>query len=174
MHGGIKQIAADGKLPQLAQLAVDALPGFLGGLAGGFGAGYLTLGVTKGLSKMHKTLSGLRDILLIPLITAFGTAIGMFLLNGPFSYITYGMKLGLTKLGELKLLALLGLILGVMQCIDMGGPINKAGHLFAVGLVSDAISSGKIMEPEGIFAQNCLAASVAGCMVPPMALAIAC
>jgi PTS system fructose-specific IIC component len=34
---------------------------------------------------------------------------------------------------------LLGLILGAMSAFDMGGPVNKAGYAFSVGLVASQV-----------------------------------
>src|SRR5699024_11481116 len=54
-------------------LAVSADAGFLGGLVAGFLAGYVTLFVIRALRKMPKNLSGLRTILLYPILTLFIT-----------------------------------------------------------------------------------------------------
>src|SRR3712207_9108072 len=58
---------------------------------------------------------------------------------------------------------LLGIILGLMMCFDLGGPVNKAAYAFATtGLSVDNPATLKIM-----------AAVMAAGMVPPLALALA-
>ena len=58
---------------------------------------------------------------------------------------------------------LLGIILGLMMCFDLGGPVNKAAYLFGTaGLSAGDEASLKIM-----------AAVMAAGMVPPIALSIA-
>ncbi len=57
---------------------------------------------------------------------------------------------------------LLGIVLGLMMCFDLGGPVNKAAYLFATaGLSIDNPASMKIM-----------AAVMAAGMVPPIAMAL--
>ena len=58
---------------------------------------------------------------------------------------------------------LLGVILGLMMCFDLGGPVNKAAYLFATaGLSTGDEASLKIM-----------AAVMGAGMIPPIALSIA-
>ncbi|NYN40130.1 PTS lactose transporter subunit IIC, partial [Salmonella enterica subsp. enterica serovar Typhimurium] len=58
---------------------------------------------------------------------------------------------------------LLGIILGLMMCFDLGGPVNKAAYLFATaGLSTGDESSMQIM-----------AAVMASGMVAPIALSLA-
>lgn len=57
----------------------------------------------------------------------------------------------------------LGIVLGLMMCFDLGGPVNKAAYLFATtNLAVDNPASLKVM-----------AAVMAAGMVPPIAMAIA-
>src|SRR3712207_1017065 len=57
---------------------------------------------------------------------------------------------------------LLGIILGLMMCFDLGGPVNKAAYLFATaGLASQTSGSLVIM-----------ATVMAAGMVPPLAMAL--
>ena len=55
---------------------------------------------------------------------------------------------------------LLGALLGGMMCVDLGGPINKAAYAFSVGLLASSSYAP-------------MAATMAGGMVPPIAMAIA-
>src|SRR5699024_2507839 len=57
---------------------------------------------------------------------------------------------------------LLGVIIGLMMCFDLGGPVNKAAYLFATaGLSQGTEASFEIM-----------AAVMAAGMVPPLAMAL--
>ena len=57
----------------------------------------------------------------------------------------------------------LGIILGLMMCFDLGGPVNKAAYAFATaGLAAATTASFEIM-----------AAVMAAGMVPPLAMALA-
>ena len=58
---------------------------------------------------------------------------------------------------------LLGIIVGLMMCFDLGGPVNKAAYLFGTtDLATKTQTSYEIM-----------AAVMAAGMVPPIALAMA-
>ena len=142
-------------------LAVSADAGFLGGLVAGFLAGYVTLFVIRALRKMPKNLSGLRTILLYPILTLFITGILMFYLFGPiFASINIAMLNFLETLGTGNQV-LLGALLGGMMAIDMGGPVNKAAYAFSIGIFTDT-GDGRFM-----------AAVMIGGMIPPLAIALA-
>lgn len=142
-------------------LAVSADAGFLGGLVAGFLAGYVTLFVIRALRKMPKNLSGLRTILLYPILTLFITGILMFYLFGPiFASINIAMLNFLETLGTGNQV-LLGALLGGMMAIDMGGPVNKAAYAFSIGIFTDT-GDGRFM-----------AAVMVGGMIPPLAIALA-
>lgn len=142
-------------------LAVGADAGFLGGLVGGFLAGYMTLGVIHLLRNMPKNLSGLRTILLYPVLTLFGTGLLMFYVFGPiFGAINVAMLNFLENLGTGNQV-LLGAVLGGMMAVDMGGPVNKAAYAFSIGIFTDT-GDGQFM-----------AAVMIGGMIPPLAIALA-
>ena len=142
-------------------LAVSANAGFLGGLVAGFLAGYVTLFVIKMLSNMPKNLSGLRTILLYPIVTLLITGLLMYYVFGPiFASINIGMLNFLEDLGTGNQV-LLGAILGGMMATDMGGPFNKAAYAFSIGIFTDT-GNGQFM-----------AAVMIGGMIPPLAIALA-
>lgn len=58
---------------------------------------------------------------------------------------------------------ILGAVLGLMMCFDLGGPLNKVAYTFAVGGLADA-NSGSL---------KVMAAVMAAGMVPPLAMALA-
>src|SRR5699024_11586361 len=81
-------------------LAVNADAGFLGGLVAGLLAGYVTLFVMRILKNMPKNLSGLRTILLYPILTLFITGLLMYYEFGPiFASINVAMLNFLETLG---------------------------------------------------------------------------
>jgi PTS system fructose-specific IIC component len=142
-------------------LANSAGAGFLGGLVGGFLAGYVTLLVIDSLKGLPKSLAGTRTILFYPVFTLLITGIIMYFILGPiFAGINTAMINFLESLGTGNLV-LLGAILGGMMAIDMGGPFNKAAYAFSIGIFTDT-GDGKFM-----------AAVMAGGMVPPLAIALA-
>jgi PTS system fructose-specific IIC component len=87
----------------------------------------------------------------------------MFLLLGrPLAAVTAGLTNWLNGLGGGSVI-LLGIILGLMMCFDLGGPVNKAAYAFATAGLS-------IAEPRSL---QIMAAVMAAGMVPPLAMALA-
>ncbi|NGM82685.1 PTS transporter subunit EIIA [Paenibacillus sp. 7124] len=144
-------------------MAASSNAGFLGGLAAGFLAGYIVIGLRKVFAGLPKTLDGLKPILLYPVFGLLVTGAIMFYLFDPvFSWINEGLISGLNNLGTGNAV-LLGLILGGMMAIDMGGPFNKAAYTFAIGVFTSSGNTNGLM----------MAAVMAGGMVPPLAIALA-
>lgn len=144
-------------------LAATSNAGFLGGLAAGFLAGYVILGLRKIFAGVPKSLNGLKPILLYPVFGLLITGTVMYFIFDPiFSWINTGLIDGLNSLGTGNKV-LLGLILGGMMAIDMGGPFNKAAYTFAIGVFTSSGNTNGLM----------MAAVMAGGMVPPLAIALA-
>ncbi|MDO3409402.1 fructose-specific PTS transporter subunit EIIC [Saccharibacillus sp. CPCC 101409] len=142
-------------------MASQSGAGFLGGLAAGFLAGYIVIGLRRMLRGLPKTLDGLKPILLYPVLGLFATGVIMYYVFDPvFSWLNTGLTNVLENLGTGNAV-LLGLVLGGMMAIDMGGPFNKAAYTFAIGIFT---STG-----DGAW----MAAVMAGGMVPPLAIALA-
>jgi PTS system fructose-specific IIC component len=76
------------------------------------------------------------------------------------------------------MLWLLGLILGAMMAIDMGGPINKAAYVFGTGMLAtaaDMVAAGSATsDPKVQACYIAMASIMAGGMVPPVGIALAC
>ncbi|WP_178021970.1 PTS fructose transporter subunit IIABC [uncultured Paenibacillus sp.] len=144
-------------------MAVNSNSGFLGGLAAGFLAGYIVIGLRKLFTGLPRTLDGLKPILLYPVAGLLITGVIMYYIFDPvFSTINDWVVSGLNNLGTGNAV-LLGLVLGGMMSIDMGGPFNKAAYTFAIGVfASSGNTNGTLM-----------AAVMAGGMVPPLAVALA-
>ncbi|MGE6665756.1 PTS fructose transporter subunit IIABC [Paenibacillus xylanexedens] len=144
-------------------MAVNSNAGFLGGLAAGFLAGYVVIGLRKLFKGLPKAIDGLKPILLYPV---FGLlivgAISFYVFDPIFGSLNTWLVGALGNLGTGNAV-LLGLLLGGMMSIDMGGPFNKAAYTFAIGVFT---SSGNT---DGAW----MAAVMAGGMVPPLAIALA-
>ncbi len=144
-------------------MALNSNAGFLGGLAAGFLAGYVVVGLRKAFAGLPRTLDGLKPILLYPVFSLLITGAVMFYLFDPvFSWLNEGLIDVLNNLGTGNMV-LLGIILGGMMAIDMGGPFNKAAYTFAIGVFTSSGNENGLM----------MAAVMAGGMVPPLAIALA-
>lgn len=138
--------------------------GFLGGIVGGLLAGYIAHVV--GRLQVARWLRGLMPVVIIPLLASLVASGLMFLiLGGPIVAITNGLNSWLSGLTGAGAIAL-GVILGLMMCFDLGGPVNKVAYSFAVaGLGAATIDN---QAPWQI-----MAAVMASGMVPPLAMALA-
>ncbi|SUE13699.1 phosphotransferase system enzyme II [Rhodococcus gordoniae] len=141
-------------------VAVFVGAGFIGGLVGGIIAGFAALWV--GRIPLPTWARGLMPVVIIPLLASLIVGGLMFLLLGrPLAAITTGLTDWLNGLSGGSAV-LLGAILGLMMCFDLGGPVNKAAYAFAVaGLDVANTASLEIM-----------AAVMAAGMVPPLAMAL--
>ncbi|SJM60573.1 fructose-specific PTS transporter subunit EIIC [Gulosibacter sp. 10] len=150
---------APGFIGGAVAVAVDA--GFLGGLVTGLLAGAIAGWIASW--KTPRWLAGLMPVVIIPLLTTAVVGLLMYLLLGaPLAWLMQVLTDFLNGLTGGSAV-LLGVILGLMMCVDLGGPVNKAAYLFATaGLSAGTESSMMIM-----------AAVMGGGMVPPLALALA-
>ena len=153
--------------------------GFLGGIAAGFLAGAIVLWLKKITSGFPKSLEGIKPVLIYPLCGIFLMGIAMcFILNPIIGLINTGLSTMLTALSNANMLPVLGLVLGAMMAIDMGGPINKAAYVFGTGMLATAqgyLDQGAQMsDPKVRACYIAMAAIMAGGMVPPVGIAIAC
>ncbi|WP_072802021.1 PTS fructose transporter subunit IIABC [Rhodococcoides yunnanense] len=165
LAGYISYAIADrpGLAPGFTAGAVAVLvgAGFIGGLVGGLIAGFVALWISRW--KIPTVLRGLMPVVIIPLFATLIVGGIMFLVLGkPLAAITSGLTDWLNGLTGSSII-ILGIILGLMMCFDLGGPVNKAAYAFATaGLSVTDTASLRIM-----------AAVMAAGMVPPLALALA-
>ncbi|MGB3372742.1 MAG: fructose-specific PTS transporter subunit EIIC [Rhodococcus sp. (in: high G+C Gram-positive bacteria)] len=165
LAGYISYAIADrpGLAPGFTAGAVAVLvgAGFIGGLVGGLIAGFVALWISKW--KIPAVLRGLMPVVIIPLFATLIVGGLMFLVLGkPLAAITNGLTNWLNGLSGTSII-ILGIILGLMMCFDLGGPVNKAAYAFATaGLSVTDVASLRIM-----------AAVMAAGMVPPLAMALA-
>ncbi|MGY1710024.1 fructose-specific PTS transporter subunit EIIC [Geodermatophilus sp. SYSU D00758] len=134
--------------------------GFLGGLVGGILAGLVALWISRW--KLPAGVRGLQPVVIIPLLaTLISSGIMVVLLGRPLAAALDALGDWLNGLSGTSAV-LLGIILGLMMCFDLGGPVNKAAYLFATaGLASQTSGSLVIM-----------ATVMAAGMVPPLAMAL--
>jgi PTS system fructose-specific IIC component len=141
-------------------IAVTVGAGFIGGLVTGILAGIVAYWFTT--LKPPRWLAGLMPVVIIPLLTTALVGGAMLLVLGrPLKALMDGLQNGLGGMTGSSAV-ILGIILGLMMCFDLGGPVNKAAYLFATaGLAAQTQASWEIM-----------AAVMAAGMVPPLAMAL--
>ena len=135
--------------------------GFLGGVIGGIIAGFAALWISRW--KLPAFGRGLQPVVIIPLLaTLISSGIMVAFLGRPLSAVISGLTSWLNGLSGSSAL-LLGIILGLMMCFDLGGPVNKAAYVFATtGLTADASRGSLVI----------MATVMAAGMVPPLAMAL--
>ncbi|RHZ90327.1 PTS lactose transporter subunit IIC, partial [Cereibacter sphaeroides] len=76
-------------------------------------------------------LASMMPVVIIPLLATLVTAASMFLVLGrPLAALMDGLQ---NWLGDMSgsSAVVLGMIIGLMMCFDLGGPVNKSAYLFA-------------------------------------------
>ena len=149
----------------MGAIAVSVGSGFIGGLIGGILAGYVAAWFT-GLN-VPAWLRGLMPVVIIPLGTTLAVGAVMYMLLGrPLASLMTALQDGLTSMSQGGSAVFLGIILGLMMCFDLGGPVNKAAYLFGTAGLSAASASNTA--PYEI-----MATVMAAGMVPPLAMSAA-
>lgn len=140
-------------------MAASGGSGFLGALLAGFAGGYIVLGLRRVLSFLPASLEGVKPVLLYPVLGVLLIGILMqFIITPPVSGINFWLMDTLKNM-DTSSRVMIGLIMGGMQAVDMGGPVNKAAYVTATGL----LAGGEY---------GVMAAVMAGGMVPPIAIAL--
>lgn len=142
-------------------ISVTIGAGFIGGLVTGILAGLIAAWI--GSWKVPRVVQSLMPVVIIPLLTSLVVGLVMYLLLGrPLAWIMTSLQDWLGSMSGSSAV-LLGIILGLMMCFDLGGPVNKAAYLFATaGLSTGDEASMQIM-----------ATVMAAGMVPPIAMSLA-
>lgn len=140
-------------------LATNAGAGILGGIIAGFLAGYVVKFLNDKI-QLSPSLASLKPILILPLFGSLIVGLAMvYVINPPVAAIMESLSSWLKSMGDINAVVL-GIILGVMMCTDMGGPVNKAAYTFSVGMLASSVNTP-------------MAAAMAAGMVPPIGMAIA-
>ena len=142
-------------------ISVTIGAGFIGGLVTGILAGLIAAWI--GSWKVPRVVQSLMPVVIIPLLTSLVVGLVMYLLLGrPLAWIMISLQDWLSSMSGSSAVVL-GIILGLMMCLDLGGPVNKAAYLFATaGLSTGDEASMQIM-----------ATVMAAGMVPPIAMSLA-
>ena len=134
--------------------------GFIGGLITGILAGVVAAWIAS--VKAPRWLAGLMPVVIIPLVTtAVVGGLMLLILGRPLASLMEGLQNTLSSMSGSSAI-LLGVILGLMMCFDLGGPVNKASYLFATAGLSQATDAS----------YQIMAAVMAAGMVPPLAMAL--
>lgn len=144
-------------------LAVEIDAGFLGGLVAGLLAGGVVAAIQR--VRIPAVLRGIMPVVVIPLVSSVIVGVLMFLVVG--KPIAAAQKAMTDWLGGLTgtNAVLLGLLIGLMMCFDLGGPVNKVAYAFATGGIASADpGNGSLMV---------MAAAMGAGMVPPLGMALA-
>ncbi|MET9670091.1 fructose-specific PTS transporter subunit EIIC [Streptomyces sp. NPDC006475] len=142
-------------------IALTINAGFLGGLIAGLLAGATVMAIQR--VPIPAPLRGIMPVVVIPLVSSAVVGFLIFLVVGkPIAELQKALTDWLSGLSGANAV-ILGVILGLMMCFDLGGPLNKVAYAFAVGgLANPNEGSLKVM-----------AAVMAAGMVPPLAMALA-
>ncbi|MGW8374494.1 fructose-specific PTS transporter subunit EIIC [Streptomyces sp. ODS28] len=144
-------------------IAVKIEAGFLGGLAAGLLAGAVVMAIQR--VRIPAPLRGIMPVVVIPLISSALVGTLMFVVIGnPIAVAQKAMTGWLSGLTGANAV-LLGLLIGLMMCFDLGGPVNKVAYAFATGGIATADpGNGSLMV---------MAAAMGAGMVPPLGMALA-
>ncbi|MES6262352.1 fructose-specific PTS transporter subunit EIIC [Cutibacterium acnes] len=134
--------------------------GFIGAIISGLLGGFVAYWFTR--LNPPRWLRGLMPVVIIPLVGSLVAGGLMYVVLGrPLAALTNALNNWLGGMSGASAV-ILGIVLGLMMCSDLGGPINKAAYLFATtNLAVTNVGSLKVM-----------AAVMAAGMVPPLAMAL--
>ncbi|MGW1395504.1 PTS fructose transporter subunit IIABC [Streptomyces nigra] len=137
--------------------------GFLGGLVAGLLAGGVVLAIQR--IDIPPVLRGIMPVVVIPLLSSMVVGFLMLVVIG--KPIAEAQKAMTDWLGSLSgsNAVLLGILLGLMMCFDLGGPVNKVAYAFA--------TAGIAVQDPSDSAMKIMAAVMAAGMVPPLGMALA-
>ena len=112
-------------------------------------------------------LRSLMPVVIIPLLTTLVVGSVMYMLLGkPLASFMTWLTESLTAMANNGAGVLLGIIVGLMMCFDLGGPVNKAAYLFGTAGLSAASATNTA--PYEI-----MATVMATGMVPPLVMSAA-
>ncbi|GAB3602148.1 PTS fructose transporter subunit IIABC [Microbacterium aureliae] len=146
-------------------VAVLMNAGFIGGIVGGLLAGVVAWWLSS--LAAPRWLRGLMPVVIIPLLASIvASGLMILFLGRPIASLMEGLTAWLNGMAGTSGLVVVGIILGLMMCFDLGGPVNKVAYAFATAGLATA-SAGNAA-PYLI-----MAAVMAAGMVPPLAMALA-
>lgn len=146
-------------------VAVLMNAGFIGGIVGGLLAGFIAWAI--GRIDAPRWLRGLMPVVIIPLLGSIvASGLMLLFLGRPIAWLMQVLNDWLTGLAGSSGIILVGVILGLMMCFDLGGPVNKVAYAFATA----GLASASADNPAPYLI---MAAVMCSGMVPPLAMALA-
>lgn len=135
--------------------------GFWGTIIAGFAAGLVVQLLNHLFRRVPPELDHIKTGLLVPLLSLlFIGALMLLVINPPLGHFNRWMSIKLSNMqGGSRLV--LGTLLGGMMATDYGGPINKAAYVSGTLALVD-------------LQYDLMAAVMAGGMIPPLGIALAC
>lgn len=135
--------------------------GFWGTIIAGFAAGLVVQLLNHLFRRVPPELDHIKTGLLVPLLSLLFIGVLMLLvINPPLGHFNRWMSIKLSTMqGGSRLV--LGTLLGGMMATDYGGPINKAAYVSGTLALVD-------------LQYDLMAAVMAGGMIPPLGIALAC
>ncbi|GAA1470415.1 PTS fructose transporter subunit IIABC [Microbacterium thalassium] len=144
-------------------VAVLMNAGFIGGIIGGLLAGVVAWWL--GNLSAPRWLRGLMPVVIIPLVASIvASGLMILVLGRPIAQLMIWLTDWLNGLSG-TYAVLLGIVLGLMMCFDLGGPVNKVAYAFAVAGLGGAV--------QGDINTMIMATVMAAGMVPPLGMALA-
>ncbi|AZS43991.1 PTS system fructose-specific EIIABC component [Microbacterium oleivorans] len=138
--------------------------GFIGAIVGGLLAGLAAWWLNR--LEVPRWLRGLMPVVIIPLLgSIFASGLLLMVFGGPIAALSVALNGWLSSLTGAGVI-LLGVILGLMMCFDLGGPVNKVAYGFATANLAQGIAGDERY-------LQIMAAVMAAGMVPPLAMALA-
>lgn len=108
--------------------------GFIGAIIAGLVAGYLVKWIKSW--KYPKMIQPLVPIMIIPILASLlVSSLFIFVIGAPISSLMDSLVHLLQNLSSGSLI-IIGLVIGLMQGFDMGGPFGKVAFMFSVGLIA--------------------------------------
>lgn len=146
-------------------IAVVMNAGFIGGIVGGLLAGVTAWWI--GTWRVPAWLRGLMPVAIIPLLASIvASGLMVLFLGRPIATLMVWLTDWLNALAGTSGIIVVGIVLGLMMCFDLGGPVNKVAYAFAVA----GLAAGS---PENPTPYLIMSAVMAAGMVPPLAMALA-
>lgn len=146
-------------------IAVLMNAGFIGGIVGGLLAGFIAWAI--GRINAPRWLRGLMPVVIIPLLASIvASGLLILFLGRPIASLMEWLNTWLTDLAGTSGIVVVGIILGLMMCFDLGGPVNKVAYAFAVAGLAAATA-------ENPTPYLIMGAVMTAGMVPPLAMAFA-
>jgi PTS system fructose-specific IIC component len=108
--------------------------GFIGAIIAGFAVGYFVKWMKSW--KIPEMIRPLMPIMIIPITASLMVAcLFIFIIGAPISSLMDALVAMLTNMSSGSLI-LIGIVIGLMQGFDMGGPFGKVAFMFSVGLIA--------------------------------------